>query len=344
MKIKLAIVGVGVTSKYGIGTNLFLDGIISNDNEGFNSREYKVPDFDIKELLGKKVRYINRTTALSLIAMNQVLDNFNPLESYSSDEIGIAVGTNTGSLKVTLDFANDTFLQEKPYFVDPSYFPQGILNYMAGNAAIRYGFEGVNVTLSAGRMTGLEVINYAANAIETSQCKAMLIGTVEDANEYSEYIYHQQNNFLCQSAMGFAEGSVCIGVESLENAQLYGHSIIAEIIDVDITFNPETKDTSKSLKRIIDNLLNKHSITYKDIYAISAIDNHNNDGQNFEMNSINSEAHKISIKEKLGDSLAITNLFQIVSLLAIKQDSPKYCLIYALEDENNLIGCALLKI
>ena len=166
MNLKLAIVGVGVTSRYGIGTNSFLKGI-SIDEVKKSSNDYKVPNFDIKSFLGRKIRYINRTTALSLIAMNEVLEKYNP-------NIGIAIGTNTGSLKVTLDFANETFLQEKPYYVDPSCFPQGILNYMAGNAAIRYGYKGVNVTLSAGKMTGLEIINYAANAIETSQCLSLI--------------------------------------------------------------------------------------------------------------------------------------------------------------------------
>ena len=126
MNLKLAIVGVGVTSRYGIGTNSFLKGI-SIDEVKKSSNDYKVPNFDIKSFLGRKIRYINRTTALSLIAMNEVLEKYNPKENYLEEDIGIAIGTNTGSLKVTLDFANETFLQEKPYYVDPSCFPQGIL-------------------------------------------------------------------------------------------------------------------------------------------------------------------------------------------------------------------------
>lgn len=344
MKTKLAIVGVGVISKYGISTTHFLEGLKKDNTSNSNSEGYKVPDFDIKSLLGKKVRYINRTTALSLIAMNQVLEKFNPINLYPDNEIGIAMGTNTGSLKITLDFANDTFTQEKPYYVDPSYFPQGILNYMAGNAAIRYGFKGVNVTISDGRNTGFETINYAANAIETSQCKTMLVAAVEDSNEYSEYIYHQQNKYLNLLPTEYAEGAVCLGIETVDNAKLYNHPIIAEIIDVNLTFYPQKENLYLSLKKSIDKLLNKHSISYQDIYAVSAVDNINCDGEKFETCFLNDNIQRITLKKALGDTLAATNLFQIASLLLVKKESsPQYCLLYTL-DESNLIGCALLKI
>lgn len=342
MNLKLAIVGVGVTSRYGIGTNSFLKGI-SIDEVKKSSNDYKVPNFDIKSFLGRKIRYINRTTALSLIAMNEVLEKYNPKENYLEEDIGIAIGTNTGSLKVTLDFANETFLQEKPYYVDPSCFPQGILNYMAGNAAIRYGYKGVNVTLSAGKMTGLEIINYAANAIETSQCQTMLVTAVEDSNEYSEYIYHQQNKYLKLEESEFAEGSVCLGLESLSNAEKLGHSVIAEIIDLNIRYFSSLENLDTSLKKLIDDMLKKHHITYDDIYAISPIDNQLKTGRYFEDKYLENQIKRISIKEKLGNALAVTNLFQIVSLLSLKELIRKYCILYAI-DENNVIGCALLKI
>lgn len=342
MKLKLAIVGVGITSRYGIGVVPFFDGINVVEKKK-SSNDYKVPTFDVKSFLGKKTRYINKTTALSLIAMNEVLEKYNPKDNYLEEDIGIAIGTNTGSLKVTLDFANDTFLQEKPYYVDPSCFPQGILNYMAGNAAIRYGYKGVNVTLSAGKMTGLEIINYAANVIETSQCKTMLVTAVEDSNEYSEYIYHQQNKYLKLKESEFAEGSVCLGLESLSNAEKFGHTILAEILDLNIRYFPSLENLDTFLKRLIDEMLKRHHITYEDIYAVSAYDNQLETGRFFEEKFFSNQIKRISIKEKLGDTLAVTNLFQIVSLLSLKELTRKYCFLYAI-DENNVIGCALLKI
>lgn len=349
MNIALAITGIGIVSKYGLGVEVFVTGInreshLQKEAEDYVVKDVKIPSFNIKELLGNKTRYINKTTGLSLVAMNQVLEQFPALNFYNEDEVGIAVGTNTGSLKITLDFANDTFIQEKPFYVDPSHFPQGILNYMAGTAAIKYGFKGVNVTLSDGRMTGYEVLKYTSNVLNTNQSSAMIVGTVEDSNEYSEHIYHLQNEYRKLPDKEHAEGAVFLGIETLENAKKNNQNIIAEIIDSQVLYYSNVSQ-GQALKIIVDKMLAKHNVNYEDIYAVSLLDNIEKDGSKFLKKHLPADTIKLSVSDVLGDCLSISCMFQIVSLLqlSVQTSRKKYCLAYSL-DENLIIGCALIKL
>jgi hypothetical protein len=90
MNSNLAIISTGVVSRFGLGLEEFLNGI---KNTSFTPKEqkqgmYKVNNFDMKELLGKKVRYLNKNTGMSLVAINQILFDTYPSSPYDHN-IGV---------------------------------------------------------------------------------------------------------------------------------------------------------------------------------------------------------------------------------------------------------------
>ncbi|GAB3164206.1 beta-ketoacyl synthase N-terminal-like domain-containing protein [Amycolatopsis stemonae] len=177
-------------SPFGIDRKHFLDGLRSGEparraalaEDGVpGERGHVVPDFDIREVLGRKgTRAMDRVTALAVTAVGQVFETGPAAGPGTAPEgTGLVLATS-GSTQSMMDFTRSSLLGDKPYHVDPARMPNTVMNCAAGRCAIWYGLNGPNVTLASGRGSGLSAFRYATRLLARGRASTVLVGGAEE--------------------------------------------------------------------------------------------------------------------------------------------------------------------
>ncbi|MFT6916178.1 MAG: 3-oxoacyl-[acyl-carrier-protein] synthase II [Motiliproteus sp.] len=98
----------------------------------------------------------------------------------NADRIGVAVGSGIGGLP--LIEKNYSILEKGgPRRISPFFVPGSIINMIAGNLSIRYGFKGPNIAIVTACTTGTHNIGSAARMIAYGDADAMVAGGAEMA-------------------------------------------------------------------------------------------------------------------------------------------------------------------
>jgi 3-oxoacyl-[acyl-carrier-protein] synthase II len=147
---------------------------------------------DVRAHLGRKgTSFYDRATALAVIGCQEALRAAElAVDDDNRGRIGVVLGTSLGSFKSTSDFSRETLVQEKPYLVNPVLFPNTVMNCAAGQAAIRFGLQGVNATVAGGALAFLNAVRYARNAIGRGYADVMLAGAVEEHSPHRAWAVH----------------------------------------------------------------------------------------------------------------------------------------------------------
>jgi 3-oxoacyl-[acyl-carrier-protein] synthase II len=150
-------------------------------------------DFDVRALLGRKgTSFLDRATALAVVACGQAIEDGGLiLDKPARARTGVVLGTTVGSLRSSSEFSRETLLADRPYLVNPVLFPNTVMNCAAGQTAIRYGLEGVNSTVAAGRLGFLSALRYAASLLRRGYADIMLAGAVEEFTPHRAWWHHQ---------------------------------------------------------------------------------------------------------------------------------------------------------
>lgn len=211
-KKRVVITGLGLISSVGIGKDAFKQALFKGvsgikpitlfDTADFkNKTAGEITDFQANIFLGDKgLRILDRSTKLVNSAAKLVLEDANYVVTEdNSRDTGVVIGTNLGSLKSISDYDREAMVEGSRY-VNPALFPNTVINSAASQISIRFDIKGFNVTVSAGFTSGLESLNYAANAIRLGRVKAVLAGAVEE---------------LCiQTFIGFLKAGCLAGTDS----------------------------------------------------------------------------------------------------------------------------------
>ncbi|SEF86247.1 3-oxoacyl-[acyl-carrier-protein] synthase II [Thermomonospora echinospora] len=190
--VPLAVLGWGVVSSSGIGADAFAEAIVAGRSgladvgDMFpeplpDERACAMPGFNVKDhLKGKGTRHLDRATKLALVGTDLALADARPAIEDDPGMVGIVLGTTAGSVKTTSDYSRDTFVQDKPYLVDPIMFPSATINGSAGRCAIWHKLGGVNATIAGGQLSGLQVLRYGRMVLGRGHADALLAGAVEE--------------------------------------------------------------------------------------------------------------------------------------------------------------------
>jgi 3-oxoacyl-[acyl-carrier-protein] synthase II len=126
-----------------------------------------------------------------------------------------------------------------PTYVNPMEFPNTVINSPAGQAAIKYKLRGVNSTISAGLVSGLYAIHYAAEFLRFGRATALLAGGVEELCEESFLSFAKVGVVsasgcprpfgLDRDGIVLGEGSALWMLETAESAEARGAKALFEI-------------------------------------------------------------------------------------------------------------------
>jgi len=161
-----------------------------------------------------------------------------------ADRIGVAIGAGIGGIS-TIEQTYKTYLDSGPRRISPFFVPGVIINMIAGNLSIKYGYKGPNLSIVTACTTATHNIGDAARIIAYGDADVMIAGGGEFGTTPTAY-----GGFTSAKALstrndepqkasrpwdvdrdGFvlSNGAGIVVLEELEHARKRGATIYAEV-------------------------------------------------------------------------------------------------------------------
>ena len=165
--------------------------------------------------------------------------------SWIPQRAGVAIGSGIGGITAIEDAAL-LIRDAGPRKISPFFVPGSIINMIAGNLSIQFGFEGPNIAVVTACTTGTHNIGLAANMISGNQADMMMAGGAEFAtskvglggfcaaralstrNDDPERASRPWDKDRDGFVLG--DGSGIMVLEELEHARKRGANIYAELV------------------------------------------------------------------------------------------------------------------
>jgi 3-oxoacyl-[acyl-carrier-protein] synthase II len=144
----------------------------------------EVKDFQIESYISaKEARTMDTFVHFGIAAASQAIADANlptldALTEEFSTRIGCLIGSGIGGLPM-IEQTHADFLQRGARRISPFFVPATIINMVAGQVAIRFGFKGPNIAIVSACTTGLHCIGEAGRMIEYGDADVMLAGGSE---------------------------------------------------------------------------------------------------------------------------------------------------------------------
>ncbi len=151
------------------------------DTENFSTKfAGLVPDFAMDEYLsGKEARKMDVFVQYGMVAAIQALrDAGLDMDKENGERIGVAIGSGIGGL-TNIEENHQKLMDSGPRKLSPFFVPSTIINMIAGNLAIMYGFKGPNFATVTACTTGTHNIGFAAQQIQLGTADVMVAGGAE---------------------------------------------------------------------------------------------------------------------------------------------------------------------
>lgn len=299
----------------------------------------EITGFDASEFLGKKgLRDLDRSTRLLCSAAYLAIgDAALLITEENAHSIGVAVGTTFGSLHSISQFDRQGLL-EGPRFVNPSNFPNTVLNSPASRVSIRFNIKGFNTTISTGFCSSLDVVSYAADFISLRRAGAVLAGGVEELCEETFFSFHTLGYLsgsdvsepICcpfdarRNGIILSEGAAVLVLESSAHAQRRNAEILAVIKGYGNSFDASAKrdftQSGRGLENAIRLALEQASLAAKDIDYISSSANSTRNLDRMQTNVIKkifgAQAFTIpvsSVKSMIGETFSASGILALAA-------------------------------
>ncbi len=262
MKKRIVITGIGLVTPYGVGKDVFWNGLTS----GKNAIDYlstvdtanlpvkiggEVKDFDPESLLGKKeARRMDRFTQFAVIAgIEAIKDAGLDFDRVDRERVGVIIGSGIGGIHI-LEQQHSLLLERGPDRISPFFIPMLISNMASAYLSIMFGLTGISFSVNTACATGATAIGEAVKAIQSGECNIVITGgtdgaitplsiagfanmkalsTRNDPESASRPFDAQRDGFV------MAEGAGILVIEDLETALSRGADIYAEIAGVGST-------------------------------------------------------------------------------------------------------------
>jgi len=264
----LAITGVGIVSPAGIGFAEFCAALrdpcgtkkrafggpysVLSDDRFKNAHVAEVRDFDAAQYLGDKgLRNFDRLTRMLIVAAKQALEESRlkrdgAFIAASSERVGIIAATAYGSLDSITEI-NRVAELEHPRYLNPSRFPNTVINSAAGYVSIWENLEGPNVTVVDGNCGSLDAVLNAETHLVRGRADALLVGGGEILSE-PLYLAFEKLGVISEgeslSSPGevasrgthLGEGAALLCVERLPYALARSAEVMAELVGFGTAF------------------------------------------------------------------------------------------------------------
>jgi len=352
----VVITGIGILSPIGLGCAAYWEALAAGktgfrpitlfDTTPFRAHiAGEINDFDALAVLGKKgLRELDRSTRLlSAAAKFAIEDSKLEITEANTQSMGVSIGTTFGSLHSISQFDRSGLI-EGPRAVNPSHFPNTVINSPASQVSIRFKIKGFSTTISTGFCAGLDAVAYAADFIKLNRADVVLAGGVE---ELCEETFMGFDVLGCLSGIDgtpprscpfdakrngiiLSEGAAVLVLESEDHARSRGADILARVSGYANAFDPATDfsflQAGQGLTHAIELALRDASLRPEDIDYISACSNSSKGLDRMETRVIKDvfghHAYKApvsSIKSMVGETFSASGAFSLAAAIGAIQ-------------------------
>ena len=356
MSKRIVITGIGVLSPIAIGKDAYWDGLFQGKT-GFRSITLfdassfhvsiagEITEFDPLSFLGKKgLRDLDRSTRLICSAAKLAIDDSRiEITEHNTHSMGVSIGTTFGSLHSISQFDRSGLI-DGPRFVNPSHFPNTVINSPASQVSIRFKIKGFNTTISTGFCASLDAFSYAADFIRLNRADVVFAGGVEELCEETFLGFHtlgclsgsDGSTPLCcpfdarRNGVILSEGAAVLVLEDEDHALNRGGAILARVLGYSNAFDPladsNFSQKGQGLKNAIGFALQEASLGPDDIDYISACSNSTKGLDRMETKVIKeffgTRAFQIpisSIKSMIGETFSASGALSLAAAVGVLQ-------------------------
>lgn len=188
---RVVVTGLGIVSPVGIGIQAAWSSIVAGRSgitriSRFNASSMasqiagEVKDFDVSKFIpAKEARRMDRFIHYGLAAaIEAVGDSGLTAKPDNAERIGVIIGSGIGGLPMIED-THDEYLKSGPRRISPFFVPGTIINMVAGNLSIMYGFKGPNLAVVTACTTAAHCIGEGGRLIEYGDADIMVAGGAE---------------------------------------------------------------------------------------------------------------------------------------------------------------------
>lgn len=265
--------------------------------------------------------------------------------SFVPERVGVYIGSGIGGLP-SIERNQTTIIKKGPSRVSPFFVPGAIINMVAGNLSIKYGFQGPNLATVTACTSGTHSVGLAGRIIEYGDADIMIAGGAEMATTplgiggFAAAKALSVRNDDPEGASrpwdrdrdGFvlSEGAAILVLEEYEHAKKRGAKIYAELIgfgmSADAYHMTSPSPDGSGACACMENAIKDAGINFNEVNYINAHGTSTPIGDKAESESIKKTfgeyAYKLSIsstKSMTGHLLGAAGALEAVfSILAIR--------------------------
>lgn len=257
-KRKVVITGLGIVSPVGNTVSEAWENVIAGksgitkitrfDASDFSSRiAGEVKNFEIAEYLSAKdARRMDIFIQYGMAAAIQAIRDagISNVAGFNAERIGVNIGSGIGGLPM-IENTDAAYHAGGPRKISPFFIPSTIINMVAGNLSIMFGYKGPNLAIVTACTTATHCIGSSARMIEHGDADIMICGGTESCvtplavGGFASARALSSNNDDPASASrpwdlkrdGFVlgEGAGILVLEEMEHAKKRGAKIYAEL-------------------------------------------------------------------------------------------------------------------
>ena len=302
-KRRVVVTGLGIVSPVGSTVSSAWESVISGksgitritrfDASSFVSQiAGEVKDFDIHQYLSvKEARRMDVFIHYGMAAAIQAVKDagIDDISHLDAEKIGVNIGSGIGGLPM-IENTDTAYHAGGPRKISPFFIPSTIINMIAGNLSIMYGYKGPNIAIVTACTTATHSIGYSARMIEYGDADVMVCGGAESCvtplaiGGFAAAKALSGNNDNPETASrpwdvdrdGFVlgEGAGVLVLEELEHAKRRGAKIYAELagfgMSADAFHMTAPCDDGEGAARCMTNALKNAGINTTEVDYINA--------------------------------------------------------------------------
>jgi 3-oxoacyl-[acyl-carrier-protein] synthase II len=190
---RVVVTGLGIISPIGIGVKENWDNVIAGKSgvgkiTFFDANAYpsmiagEVKNFEpTKYFSDKEIRHMDRFIQLGMVAgIEAITDAGLVVTEENAERIGAHIGSGIGGIS-GFETAARIIMTKSPRRISPFFVPANIINMIAGDLSVKFGFKGPNLAMVTACSSATHGIGDAARLIKYGDADVMLAGGAEAA-------------------------------------------------------------------------------------------------------------------------------------------------------------------
>lgn len=302
-KRRVVITGLGIVSPVGNSVSSAWENIVSGksgitritrfDASNFSSQiAGEVKDFDIHDYLSvKEARRMDVFIHYGMAASIQAIKDagIDDITTLAAERIGVNIGSGIGGLPM-IENTDSAYHAGGPRKISPFFIPSTIINMIAGNLSIMYGYKGPNLAIVTACTTATHSIGSSARMIEYGDADIMVCGGAESCvtplaiggfaaakalsvnNDHPEIASRPWDKDRDGFVLG--EGAGILVLEEIEHAKKRNANIYAELagfgMSADAFHMTAPSDDGEGAARCMTNALTNAGIHPSEVEYINA--------------------------------------------------------------------------